>query len=369
MVLTQYQIFAVCSLLCSSDVIAAISMVSYKDQPKLFSIVYGEGVFNDIVSIILFNAVTNFFRPDSVFSAATPFIILGEFIALALASIAIGILIGVLASVQFKYMRFLTHSPITESLIIMFDAFISYMFAEAVDVSGIISLLVCGIIMAHYGYYNLSHQGRTITSATATVFGQMAEAFVFTYIGICLMTYDVSSEVGDKEEHNWSLSFILWMTLIIVVGRIFTVVFSHLICKCCLRNDVDWRELAFITWGGMIRGAIAFGLVLKIPKGTPGLEAEGGHGAETTNIMAKTSEVEKVASGGHRRILGIVEEASVHITAKESDKERGIIITSTLIIVIITTLFFGTFMKAWSKLLFKKRATVQVETKEENIQN
>lgn len=54
-----YEILSICSLLCSSDVIAAISMVSYKDQPKLFSIIYGEGVFNDIVSIILFNTVQN----------------------------------------------------------------------------------------------------------------------------------------------------------------------------------------------------------------------------------------------------------------------------------------------------------------------
>lgn len=42
--------------------IAAISMISYDDQPKLFSIIYGEGVTNDIVSIILFKTVqdTNF---------------------------------------------------------------------------------------------------------------------------------------------------------------------------------------------------------------------------------------------------------------------------------------------------------------------
>ena len=55
--ITMFEILSICSLLCSSDVIAAISMISYDDQPKLFSIVYGEGVFNDIVSIILFNTV------------------------------------------------------------------------------------------------------------------------------------------------------------------------------------------------------------------------------------------------------------------------------------------------------------------------
>ena len=53
----MFEVLSVCALLCSSDVIAAISMINYSDQPKLFSIVYGEGVFNDIVSIILFNTV------------------------------------------------------------------------------------------------------------------------------------------------------------------------------------------------------------------------------------------------------------------------------------------------------------------------
>ena len=52
-----YEILSLCSLLCSSDVIAAISMLDYNESPKLFSIVYGEGVFNDIVSIILFGVV------------------------------------------------------------------------------------------------------------------------------------------------------------------------------------------------------------------------------------------------------------------------------------------------------------------------
>lgn len=61
--LSLQEILQFSSLLCSSDVIAAISMINYNDQPKLFSIIYGEGVFNDIVSIIMFNSVVNFFDP------------------------------------------------------------------------------------------------------------------------------------------------------------------------------------------------------------------------------------------------------------------------------------------------------------------
>jgi len=54
------QIALLCALLCSSDVVAAVSIVSYKEQPKLYSCVFGEGVFNDIVSIILYGTVQGF---------------------------------------------------------------------------------------------------------------------------------------------------------------------------------------------------------------------------------------------------------------------------------------------------------------------
>jgi NhaP-type Na+/H+ or K+/H+ antiporter len=67
-----FEVLCICSLLCSSDVIAAISMISYSDQPKLFSIVYGEGVFNDIVSIILFNTV-NGLNTKKSFNWKSPF--------------------------------------------------------------------------------------------------------------------------------------------------------------------------------------------------------------------------------------------------------------------------------------------------------
>ena len=52
------------SLLCSTDVIAAISMVKYEEQPTLFSLLFGEGIVNDAVAIILFNTVNNFFYSE-----------------------------------------------------------------------------------------------------------------------------------------------------------------------------------------------------------------------------------------------------------------------------------------------------------------
>ena len=52
-----FECLVISSLLCSSDVIAAISIVKYEEQPKLFSIIFGEGIVNDAVALILFQTV------------------------------------------------------------------------------------------------------------------------------------------------------------------------------------------------------------------------------------------------------------------------------------------------------------------------
>lgn len=90
-------------------------------------------------------------------------------------------------------------------------------------------------------------------------------------------------------------------------GRLIGIGLAHLSFKCCLGNDINFSELCFILYGGMIRGAIAFGLVLKIP-----------------------------------------DESDIPM-AKRQFPHREQIVTTTLSLVIITTFIFGTFMKLASK--------------------
>lgn len=152
------------ALLCSSDVVAAVSIVSYEAQPKLYSCVFGEGVFNDIVSIILFNTVESL--QGSSFYWYTPFLILGQFILLAVISISVGLLVAIALALLFKHCRFLTATPIVETFLIFSFCYIAYFSSNLIklpnglEMSGIISLLTCAIVSAHYTYYNISPQGK-----------------------------------------------------------------------------------------------------------------------------------------------------------------------------------------------------------------
>lgn len=58
--------------------------------------------------------------------------------------------------------------------------------------------------------------------------------------------------------------------VIIVVGRLAAVVVVWYLFRICFHKEtISFPELMFITYGGMIRGAIAFALVLQIPYDCP----------------------------------------------------------------------------------------------------
>ena len=154
--LSIQEILLMCSLFSSSDVVAAVSIVKYELQPKLYSLVFGEGITNDAVSIILFNTVMIYSGSNSTFTSSTPFVILGSFLELSSLSLLIGVLVGVISALAYNKFRLLTSSTIVECNIIFCFGYLSYCTSELMSCSGIISLLTCGVVMSRYTWHNLS---------------------------------------------------------------------------------------------------------------------------------------------------------------------------------------------------------------------
>jgi NhaP-type Na+/H+ or K+/H+ antiporter len=150
------EIMLMCSLLVSSDVVAAVSIVSYEQHPKLFAVIFGEGITNDAVSIILFNTVYEYAGPKSEFTGSTPFKVVYGFLVLSFFSIFIGFIFGLLSAYVLKKFRFLTVKPVIEVNLIFVFGYLAYSVAERFHFSGIIALLVAGVVMGKYSWYNLS---------------------------------------------------------------------------------------------------------------------------------------------------------------------------------------------------------------------
>lgn len=86
--------------------------------------------------------------------------------------------------------------------------------------------------------------------------GHATEAFVFAYLGLTLFAYS---------EYEWSPQLFFIELVVILVGRGFGSLGLVYLFKCCGYDaGLSLKELIFIWYAGMIRGAIAFGLVLRI---------------------------------------------------------------------------------------------------------
>lgn len=190
-------------------------------------------------------------------------------------------------------MRFLTHSPVHETLFVFCFGYLGYMISEILELSGIITLLTSGVLMAHYAWYNLSPQSKTTTSLAFGAIGFGAEAFVFAYLGLTFFSYT---------SYEWSWQFFVSEFFVILVGRFFGIVGLLYVVSFILnhKRELTFKEAMFLYCGGMIRGAIAFGLVLRLDQSLP---------------------------------------------------NRQVIITTSLCLVIVTTLLFGSMMPILGKVL------------------
>lgn len=124
---------------------------------------FGEGIFNDAVSILIFRSVKKYLSEDGGFSNLSMTISLHlcvDFIYLLMMSLIVGVIVGALSSLLFKYCDSLINHPVKETSLILLLGYTSYLVSESLHLSGILSLFCCGIIMAVYTYPNISQEAQ-----------------------------------------------------------------------------------------------------------------------------------------------------------------------------------------------------------------
>jgi NhaP-type Na+/H+ or K+/H+ antiporter len=70
----------------------------------------------------------------------------------------------------------------------------AWMMAEALQLSGIVSILFCGIVMAHYTTHNLHPRTEIFSRRFFKTLAFGSESFVFIYMGLATFTYHLSSQ-------------------------------------------------------------------------------------------------------------------------------------------------------------------------------
>ena len=245
------------AVISATDAVAALTFIHEDTEPKLFSILFGEGVVNDAVCIVIYKILTDFQREGGQFSFSSVVSMFGTFVSLFGWSFVIGLGMGIIGGLTLKSLKKYSIGRQAECALICLFAYLSYILSEELELSPIIALLFNGIFNSHYSFYNLSFQAREESSILSRVLSALAEAFVFVYLGLTAVHY-------FQVAFSWS--FMLFELCVVMCGR-FVSVFG--ICILMDLLHVSNFKLSFVERGicscsGTIRGAIAFGLSISI---------------------------------------------------------------------------------------------------------
>lgn len=171
--------------LSATDPVTILAIFNtYKVDPKLYTLIFGESILNDAVAIVMFETAQQFHGQTSVMSLIEG---IGMFFLVFSVSLIIGILVGIGTALLLKH-TYIRRFPRIESCFILLVAYASYLFSNGCHMSGIVSLLFCGITLKHYAYYNMSRRTQLTTKYLFQVLAQLSENFIFIYLGLSLFT-------------------------------------------------------------------------------------------------------------------------------------------------------------------------------------
>lgn len=184
--ITFLDALSVGATLSATDPVTILSIFNaYKVDPKLYTIVFGESLLNDAISIVMFETCQKFHGQPAKFTSL--FAGAGLFLMTFSVSLLIGVLVGILVALILKHTH-IKRFPQIESCLILLIAYESYFFSNGCHMSGIVSVLFCGITLKHYAYYNMSRRTQITIKYIFQLLARLSENFIFIYLGLALFT-------------------------------------------------------------------------------------------------------------------------------------------------------------------------------------
>lgn len=247
--------------LSATDPVTILSIFNaYKVDPKLYTIIFGESLLNDAISIVMFETCQQFHDREAHIGSF--FEGVGLFLMTFTVSLLIGVAVGIIVALILKHTH-IRRYPQIESCVVLLIAYESYFFSNGCHMSGIVSLLFCGITLKHYAHYNMSRRTQISTKYIFQVLARLSENFIFVYLGLALFT---------EVELVYKPMLIIVTVISICLAR-WAAVFplSRLLNWISRRNsrnqnvsdEIPYQYQMMIFWAGL-RGAVGVALAMGI---------------------------------------------------------------------------------------------------------
>ena len=137
--ITFVEAISVGATLSATDPVTILAIFNtYKVDPKLYTVIFGESILNDAIAIVLFETAQRYKEggsSDSGLSVFSLFEGVGIFLLVFFGSLVIGVAVGIGTALGLKY-TLVRRYPKIESCLIILIAYASYFFSNGCHMSG-----------------------------------------------------------------------------------------------------------------------------------------------------------------------------------------------------------------------------------------
>ncbi|MBP0460032.1 Na+/H+ antiporter [Streptomyces montanisoli] len=248
------------ALVAPPDPVAATAVAGSLGLPRrLVSILEGEGLFNDVVAIVLYDVAIaavvsgTFSWPEAA----------GELVLSAVVAVAVGLGLGWLSN---KLMSLLGDATLQIGLTLLVP-FVSYVLADELHGSGVLAVLTVALFLAEHTADADDVMGRLAGNSFWEIVDTLVTGVAFGLIGL-----ELHNAFGIGGGHVWSL--VRWGAtiagVVVVVRFLYLLPAAWVTRKLHSLRDLDeeiptsWRESVVMWWSGM-RGVASVALALAVP--------------------------------------------------------------------------------------------------------
>ncbi|KAJ8273409.1 hypothetical protein GJAV_G00101300 [Gymnothorax javanicus] len=211
----------------------------------LHVLVFGESLLNDAVTVVLYHLFEEYVGVTS-FGALDVILAVLCFLVVSLGGVLVGAIYGLLAALT---SRFTENLRVIEPLLVFVYSYMAYLSAEVFHLSGIMSLIACGVVMRPYVEANMSHKSFTTIKYFLKMWSSVSETLIFIFLGL-------STVAGP---HDWNGTFVMVSVLLCLISRVLGVIGLTYIANKFRIGKLTPTDQFILAYGGL-RGAIAFSL-------------------------------------------------------------------------------------------------------------
>ncbi len=255
--------FAIGAVVAPPDAIAATAIGRRIGLPRrIVTILEGESLLNDATALVALNTAIG-----AMVATVAWYVVVRDF---AIAAVG-GVLVGLVFFLGIGLVRKHVTDPVFDSGLSIMTPFAAYVVAEEIHASGVIAVVVAGLLLGHKAPIIQTAQSRIAERMNWRSIAFLLEGSVFLLIG--LQARAIITDAGDDDLSPGRIALICGSTLVAVIVLRIVWVFAarYLIVRPGPDGQTGqvppWTYTLLLGWAGM-RGVVTLAAAFVIPADT-----------------------------------------------------------------------------------------------------